>query len=123
MARLLAYTSATPGHVFPPIGMLLELRRRGHEIHVRTQAPDVERLGALGFDVAAIDPRIEEIEFDDWRARSQVNAMRRIVTLPLPSASCALLLFNWHTALCSLLANACTWEEKLYNLLLFPKRT
>ena len=81
MARLLAYTSATPGHVFPPIGMLLELRRRGHEIHVRTQAPDVERLGALGFDVAAIDPRIEEIEFDDWRARTQVNAMRRIVTL------------------------------------------
>src|SRR5436190_5582054 len=81
MARLLAYTSSTPGHVFPPVGMLLELRRRGHEIHVRTQAPDVERLAALGFDVAAIDPRIEEIEFDDWRARTQVNAMRRILTL------------------------------------------
>jgi MGT family glycosyltransferase len=61
--------------------MLLELRRRGHEIHVRTQAPDVERLSALGFDVAPIDPRIEEIEFDDWRARSQVNAMRRILSL------------------------------------------
>jgi MGT family glycosyltransferase len=61
--------------------MLLELQSRGHEIHLRTHAPDVERLRALGFDVAAIDPRIEELEFDDWRERSQVNAMRRIVTL------------------------------------------
>jgi MGT family glycosyltransferase len=61
--------------------MLIELRRRGHAIHVRTQASDVERLSALGFDVAPIDPRIEEIEFDDWRARSQVSAMRRILTL------------------------------------------
>jgi MGT family glycosyltransferase len=81
MARLLAYTSATPGHVFPPVGMLLELQRRGHDVHLRTQAPYVERLGALGFDVAAVDPRIEEIDFDDWRARSQVNAMRRILSL------------------------------------------
>lgn len=81
MARLLAYTSSSPGHVFPPVGMLLELQRRGHEVHVRTPAADVERLSALGFDVAAVDPRIEEIEFDDWRARTQVNAMRRIVSL------------------------------------------
>jgi MGT family glycosyltransferase len=61
--------------------MLVELRRRGHEVHVRTQAADVERLGALGLDVAAVDPAIEEIEFDDWRARTQVNAMRRILSL------------------------------------------
>ncbi|MEA2391305.1 MAG: hypothetical protein QOK31_1414 [Solirubrobacteraceae bacterium] len=81
MARLLAYTSPTPGHVFPPIGMLLELRRRGHEVHLRTQAGDVERLDALGLEVAAIDPRLEEIEFDDWRARTQVNAMRRMLSL------------------------------------------
>src|SRR4051812_28992818 len=81
MARLLAYTSATPGHVFPPIGMLLELQRRGHRVHVRTQAADVERLGALGFDAAPVDPRIEEIEFDDWRARSQLKNMQRILSL------------------------------------------
>jgi UDP:flavonoid glycosyltransferase YjiC (YdhE family) len=81
MARLLAYTSPTPGHVYPPVGMLLELRRRGHEVHVRTQAEDVARLGALGFQVAPVDPRIEEIDFDDWRERSQVSAMRRVVSL------------------------------------------
>jgi MGT family glycosyltransferase len=81
MARLLAYTSATPGHVYPPVGMLVELRDRGHEIHVRTQAEDVEGLAALGFEVEPIDPRIEDIEFDDWRARTQLAAMRRIMTL------------------------------------------
>src|SRR3954470_2767163 len=81
MARLLAYTSPTPGHVYPPVGMLLELRRRGHEVHVRTQAQDVERLCALGLRAVPVDPRIEAIEFDDWRERSQVNAMRRVVSL------------------------------------------
>src|SRR4051812_42096062 len=81
MARILAYTSATPGHVFPPVGMLIELARRGHEVHVRTQAEDVERLGAVGLHAAAIDPRIEAIVFDDWRERTQVNAMRRVVSL------------------------------------------
>src|SRR4051794_24726573 len=81
MARLLAYTSPTPGHVYPPVGMLLELRRRGHEVHVRTQAQDVERLCVLGLSAARVDPRIEEIQFDDWRERSQVNAMRRVVSL------------------------------------------
>src|SRR3954465_7270743 len=81
MARLLAYTSTTPGHVFPPVGMLLELRTRGHEIHVRTQVADVDRLGALGFEAAPVDPRIEEIEFDDWRARSQISGQRRIISL------------------------------------------
>ena len=81
MARILAYTSPTPGHVFPAIGMLLELRRRGHDIHLRTQAPDVERLGALGLKVAPVDPGLEEIEFDDWRARSQIGAMRRLLSL------------------------------------------
>src|SRR3954468_1362077 len=81
MARLLAYTSCTPGHVYPPVGMLIELRERGHEVHVRTQAADVERLAALGFEVAPVDPHIEEIEFDDWRARTQAGAMRRILIL------------------------------------------
>ena len=81
MPRLLAYTSTTPGHVLPPIGTLLELRRRGHDVHLRTQASDVERLRALGLEVAAVDSPIEEIEFDDWRARSQINNMRRILSL------------------------------------------
>jgi MGT family glycosyltransferase len=79
MARLLAYTSPAQGHVFPPVGMLLELRRRGHEIHMRTRASDVDRLAELGLRTSAVDPRIPAIEIDDWRARSQIDALRRLV--------------------------------------------
>ena len=81
MARLLAYTSPTAGHVYPIVGTLLELLRRGHEVHVRTQQADVGRLGALGLDAAPVDPALEEIEFDDWRAKTQAAGMRRIVEL------------------------------------------
>jgi MGT family glycosyltransferase len=79
MARLLAYTSPTPGHVYPSAGILLELHRRGHEVHVRTQASEVERLSGLGLLASAVDPRIEEIELEDWSARSQVEAQKRLL--------------------------------------------
>jgi len=78
MARLLAYTSPAPGQLFPVVDTLLELRRRGHDVHLRTRASDVGRLGALGLDTAAVDPRIEANELDDWQARTQIDAMRRI---------------------------------------------
>ena len=79
MARLLAYHSSSSGNMFPAIDMLLELRRRGHEVHVRTRGSDVEQMEALGLRAAAIDPRIEQIEFDDWRGRSQVDSFLRMV--------------------------------------------
>jgi UDP:flavonoid glycosyltransferase YjiC (YdhE family) len=79
MARLLTYMSTSQGHVYPPVGTLLELAQRGHEVHVRTRAQDVERFTDLGLRTAPIDPRIEEIECDDWRARTQSGALVRLV--------------------------------------------
>jgi MGT family glycosyltransferase len=78
MARLLAYTSPATGHIFPAAGMLLELARRGHDVHLRTRASDVERLGDLGLHVAPVDPRIEGIEFDDWQGRNPIDALERM---------------------------------------------
>ena len=79
MARLLAYLSASSGNTFPAIDMLLELQRRGHEVHVRSRASDVDGYAALGLRAAAIDPSIEQVEFDDWRGRSQVDSFMRMV--------------------------------------------
>jgi MGT family glycosyltransferase len=79
MARLLAYNSPTPGHVFPSAGVLLELQRRGHEVHLRTSASDVEMLGRLGLRTAPVDGRIEAVELHDWQARSQIDAQKRVV--------------------------------------------
>src|SRR5437763_699941 len=86
MARLLAYNSPTTGHVFPSMGMLLELQSRGHEVHLRTPASEVGRLSALGLRAAAVDPRIESIELEDWGARTQVGAQRRVVDFYLQRA-------------------------------------
>ena len=69
MARVLAYTSPARGDVYPIVPILDELRRRGHEIHVRTLAAEVERLRARGFTAQPIDERITAIRHDDWKAK------------------------------------------------------
>jgi MGT family glycosyltransferase len=79
MARILVYQSAASGNVFPAVDMLLELQRRGHEIHVRGGESEVARLSAVGMRAARIDARIEAFEIDDWRGRTQVDSLRRLV--------------------------------------------
>ena len=75
----MAYLSASAGNTYPAIDTLLELVRRGHELHVRVRACDVELMGALGLHAAAIDPGIEQIEVEDWRGRTQVDAFLRLI--------------------------------------------
>lgn len=69
MAIIAAYMSPSIGHLYPFVGVLLELQERGHRIHFRTLRREVPRLRALGFEVDAIDPRLELVELDDWRTR------------------------------------------------------
>jgi MGT family glycosyltransferase len=86
MTRLLAYNSPTPGHVLPAAGILLELHKRGHEVHVRTQASEVERFRRLGLHAEAVDPAIEAIELEDWSARTQIEAQKRLLNFYLARA-------------------------------------
>jgi len=81
MSRILTYTSPARGHLYPLTPILLELRSRGHEVSVRTLASQVELMRGLGFDAAPIDPAIEAVEHDDWRARGQQAALRRSVSV------------------------------------------
>jgi MGT family glycosyltransferase len=76
MATILAYTSPALGHLLPMSALLSELSRRGHEVHVRTLAGGVGLAETLGFAAAAIDPRIEAIELDDWRAPNPRAALQ-----------------------------------------------
>jgi MGT family glycosyltransferase len=69
MARVLAYTSPARGDLYPMVPILDELRRRGHEIHLRTLAGETGRLAARGFEAGALDPRIEAIRHVDWKAK------------------------------------------------------
>jgi UDP:flavonoid glycosyltransferase YjiC (YdhE family) len=79
MARILAYQSPTPGHVFPSTGMLVELQRRGHEVHVRTSAAAVGTLAGLGLHAAPVDPAIEAIELRDWEVQNRVSSFKRVL--------------------------------------------
>src|SRR5262249_4436033 len=58
--------------------LLLELHRRGHEVHVRTRASDVQRLDRLGVHAAPIDPGIEANELDGWKAPNPIAALQRL---------------------------------------------
>jgi MGT family glycosyltransferase len=77
MATILAYTSPALGHVLPISALLAELSRRGHAVHLRTFSAGVEIGRRLGFATDAIDPRIERIEHDDWKASNPGAGLKR----------------------------------------------
>jgi MGT family glycosyltransferase len=75
MATVLAYTSPALGNLLPMAALLAELQNRGHRIVLRTHVDGVAAVAALGFDAAAIDPRIESIEMTDWKATNARQAL------------------------------------------------
>ncbi|MEW1808014.1 glycosyltransferase [Pseudarthrobacter sp. NPDC080039] len=75
MSRILAYTSPAIGHLFPMTPLLLELTRRGHQVHVRTLTDQVDLLRGLGLAAEPIDERIAAIEHRDFGTRSTLEAL------------------------------------------------
>ncbi len=75
--KVLAYTSPAKGHLFPIVPTLLALRSRGHEVHVRTLASEVDRVRGLGLGADAMAPAIEARENDDWKGGNPMAALRR----------------------------------------------
>ncbi len=61
MTTYLAYTSPAAGHLFPLVPGLLELSRRGHDVHVRTDPGLVAGLRRAGLGAGPVDPRIAAI--------------------------------------------------------------
>ncbi|MET0898363.1 MAG: nucleotide disphospho-sugar-binding domain-containing protein [Mycobacterium sp.] len=79
MAVVLAYMSPAIGHLFPFCALLSELEARGHEIHVRTLDSGVELCRRSGFAAQRIDPRIEQLQSDDWTTDSSLRIVGRTV--------------------------------------------
>jgi UDP:flavonoid glycosyltransferase YjiC (YdhE family) len=77
MSRVLVYTSPARGHLYPITPILQELRLRGHEIALRTLASQVALMRELGIDAKPVSQRIEQIELDDYKGRSQPAKGRR----------------------------------------------
>ncbi|NTY58076.1 glycosyltransferase [Mycolicibacterium sphagni] len=77
MAVILAYGSPALGHVYPLSTLLVELARRGHRVHLRTMAGQVDNMRALGLHADAVDSRIEAIDGQDWLARNALGVLKR----------------------------------------------
>ncbi|HEX5309396.1 MAG TPA: nucleotide disphospho-sugar-binding domain-containing protein [Solirubrobacteraceae bacterium] len=75
--RLLAYTSPARGHLYPCVPILQELQRRGHAVAVVTLVDELEAVAALGIAAEPISAKVEAIELQDWRGRSQADRGRR----------------------------------------------
>jgi hypothetical protein len=75
--KVLAYTSPARGHLNPMMGPLLELRRRGAEVHVRTLSPAVEAVRAAGLEAEPLAPAIEALTHDDHEAKNQMASGAR----------------------------------------------
>jgi MGT family glycosyltransferase len=75
MATILAYTSPALGHLFPMTPLLLELRERGHRVHVRTIGAQVDLMTSLGLEASAIDERIAGVIHPDWEASNPKEAL------------------------------------------------
>jgi UDP:flavonoid glycosyltransferase YjiC (YdhE family) len=77
MARYLAYTSPARGHLYPIVPTLLELRDRGHEVHVHTLASECAALDELGLHATPIAAAIEATPLADFDAASMEEALAK----------------------------------------------
>ena len=76
MATILAYTSPARGNLYPMVALLIELRRRGHRIALRTMVDEVPTGLDWGFETSPIDARIEATVMTDWMAANSRVALR-----------------------------------------------
>lgn len=70
MSTVLAYTSPAIGHLFPMVPLLLELKARGHDVHVRSLPAQLPALRGAGLHAEPIDARLLELIHRDYTARS-----------------------------------------------------
>jgi len=76
VAVILAYGSPALGHLLPVGALLRELARRGHDVHVRTMSAGVPTMRAVGVHAEPVDPGIEAIVGQDWRARNALEVLK-----------------------------------------------
>ncbi len=77
--KIVCYTSPARGHLFPTVPILLELRRRGHDVLVVTLRDEVARVAETGLRAIAIADAVEAIAHDDYGVSSPKEGLDRAV--------------------------------------------
>src|SRR3954447_25837902 len=76
MSRFLAYTTPAYGHTLPLVPGLLELQRRGHEVHVRALPSLVQTLRDAGLDAAPVRQDVADVPVTDYLATNDAGRLR-----------------------------------------------
>ncbi|OJZ75151.1 glycosyl transferase [Mycobacterium paraffinicum] len=87
MAVILAYGSPALGHLLPAGALLAELAGRGHQVHARTMAGGVATMRSVGIHAEPVDPAIESIVGEDWRARNALGVLKLTIDVPCRRAA------------------------------------
>jgi MGT family glycosyltransferase len=75
MSRYLAYVSPAVGHVLPLVPGLLELKARGHQVHVRTLPALVDTLVEAGLEASAVADDVMSIPVTDYQATTDTDRL------------------------------------------------
>lgn len=87
MAKVLIYTTPARGHLYPIMDVALTLAKRGHDVHVRTLAAELDIVRAAGLRADAIADAVEKCEMNDWQAKSPLGSVKRAVQTFIDRAS------------------------------------
>lgn len=68
MSTLLLYTSPARGHLYPMMDVAVAMQAAGHRVVVQTLAAERDHVRAAGVEHRPIDPRVESIPLEDFRA-------------------------------------------------------
>jgi len=77
VTSVLVYTSPARGHLYPVMDVALALRETGRRVVVQTLDGERGRILEAGLEHRAIDPRIEALRLEDYRAGNPVAQLRR----------------------------------------------
>ncbi len=76
MSRFLVYVSPAVGHTLPLVPGLLELQRRGHDVHVKTMPTLVGTLRDAGLDASPVAASVTDVPVTDYLADGDADRLR-----------------------------------------------
>ena len=75
MSSFLVYVSPAVGHTLPLVPGLLELQRRGHDVHVKAMPTLVGVLSAAGLDASPVAATVTDVPITDYLASGEADRL------------------------------------------------